>query len=136
MTEFREIAEFVARANFGVDQQRHDLVEQAWVEEGRYEYRLDGEVVRKAEGRETILSRLDTAWQTRPAGATRHVITNLWVEQHDEDTATVVYYLTLVSGREQPPRIVATGVYRDDVVRRDGAWRWRERSLELDGPLG
>jgi hypothetical protein len=136
MSGLREIAEFVARSTFGVDQQRREVVEQAWVEEGRFEFHLNGEVVREAEGRDTILSRLEAAWQTRPVGASRHVITNLWVEHCDEETATVFYYLTLVSGRDQPPRIIATGVYRDYLVRRDGAWRWRERLLELDGPIG
>ena len=136
MSVLSDIAGFVARSNYGVDQQRRDLVEQAWVEEGRFEFHLDGEVVRKAEGRETILSRLDAAWAKGPAGTSRHVITNLWVEHSDDETARVFYYLTLVSGRAQPPRIIATGVYRDDLVRRDGAWRWRERLLELDGPIG
>jgi SnoaL-like domain len=136
MTVLNEIAEFVARSNFGMDQQRRDLVEQAWVEDGRYVFRLDGEVVRETEGRDTILSRLDAAWERGPAGTSRHVISNLWIESCDEDTATVHYYLTLVAGRSQPPLIRATGVYRDDLVRRDGAWRWRERTLELDGPLG
>jgi hypothetical protein len=136
MSLISEIAEFVARSNFGMDQQRRDLVEQAWVEDGRYIFRLDGEVIREAEGRDTILSRLETAWERGPAGASRHVISNLWVERSDDDTATVFYYLTLVSGRSQPPMIRATGLYRDELVRQDGAWRWRERTLELDGPLG
>lgn len=133
---YDELARFVARGNFGIDQQRKDIVTESWAPDGHFTFYLDGEEVRRAEGRDTIIQRLEASWKKGPAGTTRHVVTNFWVEELTEDSAIVNYYLTLVSGRQQPPRVIATGYYRDHLVRIDGKWAWQERTLQLDGPLG
>ena len=62
----------------------------------------------------------------------RHVTTNLVILEETDSTASVVSYLSLFVTEGNDARLQATGVYRDQVVLIDGAWRIRERLLQLD----
>ncbi|MBM7413278.1 MULTISPECIES: nuclear transport factor 2 family protein [Nocardiaceae] len=134
MDEYASISQFISRAVYGIDHQRADIVSEAWAEDGHFTFTLDGAELRRAEGRDTIVGRLSAGW-AKPVGTSRHIVTNLWVEEVDDVSAVAVYYLTLASGRAQPPTLRATGCYRDRLVRHGETWRWQERTLELDGPL-
>jgi len=134
MDEYASISQFISRAIYGADHQRADIVSEAWAEDGHFAFYLDGDVVRRAAGRDTIVERLSAGWAKR-VGTSRHVVTNLWVEEVNDVSAIAVYYLSLVSGREHPPALRATGCYRDRLVRHGETWQWQERTLELDGPL-
>lgn len=134
MDEYTSISQFLHRAIYGADHQRADIVSESWAEDGHFTFCLDGEVVRRADGRDEIVERLSAAW-AKPIGTARHVVSNLWIEEVDDASATAVYYLSLMSGRAEPPSVRATGCYRDRLSRHGGTWQWQERTLELDGPL-
>jgi 3-phenylpropionate/cinnamic acid dioxygenase small subunit len=71
----------------------------------------------------------------RPEGCgRRHVTTNIIVEADGAGGASVtsyfVYTETLAGGQ---PRILQCGVYDDKFGKRDGAWRFIERRIAIDG---
>ncbi|MBX3250979.1 MAG: nuclear transport factor 2 family protein [Myxococcales bacterium] len=60
----------------------------------------------------------------------RHVATNVLVEGAG-DEATVISYLVVLE-REEIPKVVATAVIRDRVVRRDGVWKVARHEVAVD----
>lgn len=62
----------------------------------------------------------------------RHVTTNTVILEETEDSASIASYLSLFVTEGNEVRLQATGVYRDEVVLVDGAWRIRHRLLQLD----
>ncbi len=69
--------------------------------------------------------------QVMPGG--RHIVQNVWVDG-DGDSATMRAYLAnIVAG--DTPSAVQTGRYHDEVVRTADGWRFRRRTLTLDGRL-
>lgn len=87
-------------------------------------------LVRSA-GRDEIIANSSVFPQVMPGG--RHIVQNVLVEG-DGDTATVRAYLSNVVAGDTPTA-VQTGRYHDEVVRTDQGWRFRHRTLTLDGPL-
>lgn len=67
-------------------------------------------------------------------GVRRHVISNVFFEQHDGSQARVVSNLTLFETERGQLHLVTTGVYRDRVVHTGGQWRIAGRELHLDRP--
>lgn len=82
-------------------------------------------------GRDEIIGNGSMFPQVIPGG--RHIVQNVLVEG-DGDQATVRAYLSNVIAGDTPVQ-KQTGVYRDQVVRVDGEWRFSHRVLTLDGPL-
>lgn len=75
-----------------------------------------------------------------PELRSRHVISTVLIDVHDEHTASGVSYLTLYrhlgaeSGDPEPIELVgpaAVGEYRDRFVRVDGEWLFAERRVEF-----
>lgn len=69
----------------------------------------------------------------------RHYVTNVQVDV-DGDTAHAESFLLLLStplaredGTVPNSRIVQAGIYHDDLVRVDGAWKFTLRRVEIDG---
>ena len=64
----------------------------------------------------------------------RHVLSNFIMLEDGEDEAVVQSYITLYLIRDDKLELHLTGVYRDTVVREDGAWRLRSRDATMDVP--
>jgi ketosteroid isomerase-like protein len=60
----------------------------------------------------------------------RHLMTN-YVVEGDGDHATVTCAVTKLQV-EEPPFIIASGIYRDVVVRTADGWRFTSRELTID----
>lgn len=63
----------------------------------------------------------------------RHIVQNIWITG-DGDQANMRAYLSNVQAGETP-RAVQTGRYVDELVRTADGWRFKRRTLTLDGPL-
>lgn len=84
-----------------------------------------------SEGREQLVANGGMFPDVMPGG--RHIVHNTWITG-DGDTATMRAYLSNVQAGESP-RYVQTGRYVDDLVKTGDGWRFRHRTLTLDGPL-
>jgi hypothetical protein len=62
----------------------------------------------------------------------RHVITNVHLENEQDESATAIAYLTLMVTEEGRLRPQATGVYTTEAVRDADRWRFRRMHLTLD----
>lgn len=73
--------------------------------------------------------RLVPILRERTAGK-RHFMTNQAVSV-EGNTATQICYMLIVS-KTSPQTIVGTAVYRDELVKVDGTWRFKKRLIEFD----
>jgi hypothetical protein len=62
----------------------------------------------------------------------RHWTNNL-VLDGDGKVARGSCYLLLLRVDQRPATLLATGLYRDELVRTPGGWRFRRRTVEVDG---
>ncbi|MGO2111413.1 MAG: nuclear transport factor 2 family protein [Pseudoclavibacter sp.] len=60
----------------------------------------------------------------------RHLMTN-YVVEGDGDQATLTCAVTKIQV-EKPPFIIATGIYRDVLVRTSAGWKFESRRLDVD----
>jgi hypothetical protein len=60
----------------------------------------------------------------------RHLMTN-YVVDGDGDTATITCAVTKLQV-EKPPFIIASGIYKDTVVRTSAGWKFVSRQLDID----
>ena len=65
----------------------------------------------------------------------RHVISNFIFEAEDKNAATVVSNLVVSAVENGEINVIISGVYRDEVARKDGVWRITNRRLDLDLPF-
>jgi ketosteroid isomerase-like protein len=64
-------------------------------------------------------------------GRARHWNANLLIEGDGDDATMTCYLLALTTGSSVRG---STGIYRDRLRRRDGAWLFAERHVEIDAP--
>ena len=66
-------------------------------------------------------------------GRARHWNWNLLVEASAPDRATMTCYLNAqTAGQGDGARLRATGIYRDELARTDGRWRFASRQVTID----
>ena len=65
-------------------------------------------------------------------GRMRHWPNNLWFEYTADGGITTRGYMFIVMVGDGPPRIVRSSPFTDDLVREDGAWRVRRRTVRPD----
>ena len=63
----------------------------------------------------------------------RHLVTNVVVEGEGE-RARAAAYVTAITGAPGPSQRQTTGLYEDELVKRDGRWLLHRRRLALDVP--
>jgi uncharacterized protein (TIGR02246 family) len=63
----------------------------------------------------------------------RHLVTNVVVEGDGERVRTAAYVIA-ITGAPGPAQRQTTGLYEDELVKRDGRWRLHRRHLALDVP--
>lgn len=63
---------------------------------------------------------------------TQHVTTNIAIEADGNDAAEARSYVTVLQALPgDAPQIIAAGRYRDRFERREGDWRWTERTVKI-----
>jgi 3-phenylpropionate/cinnamic acid dioxygenase small subunit len=73
--------------------------------------------------------RLIPVLQTRVAGK-RHFMTNMAIDVTGETATQTCYMLIVLKGT--PPTVVGTAVYRDELVKVGGVWKFKKRKVEFD----
>ena len=65
----------------------------------------------------------------------RHVITNTRIERATDDGATATAILTLLVVDNGQIEVKSSGLYRGEIVKEDGDWRFSDLHLHLDLPF-
>jgi hypothetical protein len=68
---------------------------------------------------------------TQRIAGKRHFMTNIAVSIVDENTANQTCYMMILS-KTGVPSIQGTAVYRDELVKVDGIWKFKTRKIEFD----
>ena len=89
-----------------------------------------GDLIGPFEGRDAVMGLMSGSMDEQ-TDVRRHVISNLFFDESAEVT-TVVSNLTLVATENGKIELLTAGVYRDEVVEEEGAWRVSRRHIELD----
>jgi len=135
MADRQAIENMLASWAYGYDEREPERMRAAFTEDAVMTMEIglgdDKELMGPYTGIEEVMG-LFTDHHGEQRDQRRHVTTNLVVLDETEDTASIVSYLSLFVTAGGEVRLQATGVYRDQVVRLDGAWRIRERLLQLD----
>lgn len=63
---------------------------------------------------------------------TRHVISNIIIENETEDSADVLCYLILAVTEDNGPTSLRAGWYRDRMAREGATWRFKQRTINVD----
>jgi hypothetical protein len=65
----------------------------------------------------------------------RHCVSNIVFRSLLADTAVVDSFLSLTAAENGAVRLVCTGTYRDEMVKHEGQWFIRRKTLHLDNPF-
>ena len=69
----------------------------------------------------------------RSGGLERHLFSNIVIAADGEGAQGSCYLTMLIGGSgKQTPRFTTTGMYRDQLARTAGGWRFRGRDLHVD----
>jgi len=136
MADLTAITHVLARWALGYDEGDEQLMESAFTEDAYMRLEIgreegNKEIMGPYNGRAEVMA-LFTDHQGLQHDQRRHVTTNVVITDDRGDEASVASYLTLFVNDDNGVRLQATGVYRDEFVKRDGEWRIRERILYLD----
>ncbi|QQE77728.1 aromatic-ring-hydroxylating dioxygenase subunit beta [Alicyclobacillus sp. SO9] len=82
----------------------------------------------------TRVNRLNTtsAWAEDPPSRTRHMITNVLIEEEREKEVVAVSYFLLLRSRRDKTAEQLFGTRRDVLVKRGNGWRIKERTVYPD----
>jgi 3-phenylpropionate/cinnamic acid dioxygenase small subunit len=133
----QQVAELLGRIAFFVDQKNTARLSPCFHKDARFVINMPGDAEDAVfDGHAAIMAMM----QKTVDGQTdqrRHFISNIWYESTGEKVAEVVSYMQLLSTEHAETKSVATGWYRDKVVRDsiDGGWSIRDRTLSLDRVL-
>lgn len=126
------IHELLARSAWAYDEKRLDVLESCFTVDARMRLRIgSGDFGEPHDGRAAILQLIRGALESQ-SDQRRHVISNVFFESEEQDSAVVVSTLTLLATADGRISVLSAGVYRDTVVRAPEGWRFRERLLSLD----
>ena len=127
-----QIHELLSRAAHGYDERDIGMLGDCFATDAQMSMRIaGGELIGPFESRQGIM-KLMTDSMTAQSDRRRHVVSNIFFSATGEDSATVSSNLSLFATENATTRLITTGVYTDDVVKRDGSWQIARRHLELD----
>ena len=128
------IHELLSRSAFGYDERQLDILQACFTDDASMVVRIaGGEPVGPFEGRKNIMQLMTDSMDAQ-SDKRRHVISNIFFESEDENTVSVNSTLTLYASENSQIKLLSSGIYRDTVVKRNGAWQISRRQLDLDLP--
>ena len=133
----QQVAELLGRIAFYADQKDTARLSRCFHKEARFGITMPGHAEDAVfDGRAAIMTMMQNTLVAQ-TDQRRHFISNIWYESTGEKAAGVVSYMQLLSTEQGTTSILATGWYRDRVVRDsiDGGWVIRDRKLSLDRAL-
>jgi hypothetical protein len=135
VTARAEIENVLGLAAWGYDENDVDLIAEQFAETATMTMQIgrDGDTIGPFEGRVAIrkLHADSLAGQTDQR---RHNISNLVVHKETAEAASTTSNLTLLSVENGALRVLSSGWYSDELVKRDGRWQISRRHIYLDLP--
>jgi SnoaL-like domain len=118
----------------------HDLYARyaVYFDEGRVDeytalFTLDGEFQRPGQpilrGHDEIADMARQRMDRSPG--IRHLVTNILIDPAPDGAVGTAYTLVLRAGEDGLLRVLNAGMYRDELVRREGRWQFRRRDYEM-----
>ncbi len=135
MTARDTFENILGKASWGYDEADPDLIASCFTEDARMALQIGrgAALVGPFEGRAAIRA-LHADSMAAQTDQRRHNLSNTWIEKESADAATVISNLTLLSIEGGAIRVLSSGWYRDQFVRRDDGWLIADRFLYLDLP--
>ena len=132
LNDKQDIQELLSRAAFGYDERDTDMLTECFADDAEFSMRIaDGDLIAPFTGRDGIMT-LMTDSMAEQTDVRRHVISNVFFAEPEQEQPVVVSNLTLLATENGVSQLLSAGVYRDRVQRSDGQWRIVNRHLELD----
>jgi len=125
------IHELLSRAAYAYDERDMSALEAGFAPEAQMSMRIaGGELIGPFEGRPAILELMRNS-MAQQSDIRRHVVSNIFFEEGDKNPVAISN-LTLITTLDGKAEMLATGIYRDELVEEGGAWRILKRHVELD----
>ena len=125
------IHELLGRAAYAYDERDMQMLENGFADNAGMSMRIaGGEIIGPFNGRDAIMELMRSS-MAQQADVRRHVVSNIFFEENGENPVAISN-LTVVSTLDGKAEMLATGVYRDELIEQGGAWRILKRHLELD----
>jgi hypothetical protein len=129
------IHEVLAKSVSGLDQRNVALMEPCFTTDARFELEIKGAAeIPPFVGREAVM-KLMTDSMNAHSEDRRHVLSNIYFESAEENSARVVSNLVAFQAEHGKIKVMTSGVYRDLVRKVDGKWQIALRHLALDVPF-
>lgn len=130
-----EIHELLSRAAYYFDERKLDELADCFTRKATMLVRIAGVGdVGPFEGRDAIMKLMSDTLAAQ-TDVRRHVVSNFFFEAESKKSATVMSSLVVFSVENGKIDVIISGVYRDEVVCKDGKWRIHKRQLDLDLPF-
>lgn len=127
-----EIQFVIANWTVGYDERELDRMTAAFTEDASMEIDIAGfETLGPFVGRAAVIKDMTDHWELEKY-KTRHVTTNVVIEEAGAEEARVSCYLTLFVIDGPTTTLQATGMYRDRFVLTEEGWKITYRHLTLD----
>ena len=134
MADKQAITEILGKMGWAYDSGNLDYFEEVFTDDGRVTLSILGQgQVGDFQGKETIMG-LYRGAKASQSDQRRHCVTNVFFPDTTATTATVISYLTLFAAQDGAVKLLATGVYTDQFVLQNGAWKVAHRDIALDAP--
>ena len=135
ISDKQAISDLLSRSAFALDHKDLTTLEAGFTEDACFTLVIEGTGEPAVfEGREAILGLMKGALDAQ-TDVRRHGVSNIWYQHEDDDSATVVSYLTLSATENGEITLITTGIYTDQVIRDGtGGWLIKDRHLHLDRP--
>jgi hypothetical protein len=129
------IHEVLARAVSGLDQRNVALMEPCFTVDARFELEIKGAgEIPPFVGRAAIMKLMTDSMNSHTEDR-RHVISNIFFESAEAESANVVSNLVAFQSEHGKINVMTSGVYRDLMKKVDGKWQIAVRRLALDVPF-
>ncbi|MFK8019939.1 MAG: nuclear transport factor 2 family protein [Pseudomonadales bacterium] len=130
----QDISELLSRSSYALDMRIENMLAECFAEDAQFTLKIgDADLVGPFVNRDGIMQLMTGSFEEQ-TDQRRHVVSNVFFETSAVGDATVVSNLTLFGTEDGSIRLISAGVYRDDVVKRDGKWQLFRRHLDLDLP--
>jgi 3-phenylpropionate/cinnamic acid dioxygenase small subunit len=130
-----EVARPLHRHAWGFDEGDWELLASAYTEDATVDVEIDEDMTfmpvpePHAVGRDAVMQGYRNSYATFAAAGERpwHLITNVLVDSHDEDTASVRSFNLFLKSAPTGVTVFGMSRYHDEMVKVDGEWRIKAR---------
>lgn len=125
------IHELLSRAAYAYDERDMKALEGGFSPGATMSMRIaGGDLIGPFEGRPAIVELMQNS-MAQQSDVRRHVVSNVFFDEAGSNPIAISN-LTLITTVDGKAEMLATGIYRDELVEEGGAWRILKRHVELD----